>query len=275
MSILLRPICPLKVHRSILFARRFSSLECLNLFHFYILEFSDQAWCEAKSKSEVTLPRVCTVPFLVSEVVSPTDSPAVRPNFDGFGQARRLDTGESDRGYSSTKRARITRSRDEVETRPRANSRRRESNSTTSRPRDKIPSSRKASTEDVSLDWVRLDHERLTLRAQAIANQRRTSVPEAPVVASDPSAGSMALKEVPKTPINPPPSVNVPPVPRESSSQKPSTRRNDALAPNSLNLSEITMSMSDLGSSQNDDSSAMDVDNDDLGAIEDNLLNGR
>ena len=269
MSILLRPICPLKVHRSILFARRFSSLDCLNLFHFYILEFSDQAWCEAKSKSEVTLPRVCTVPFLVSEVVSPTDSPAVRPNFDGFGQARRLDTGESDRGYSSTKRARITRSRDEVETRPRANSRRRESNSTTSRPRDKIPSSRKASTEDVSLDWVRLDHERLTLRAQAIANQRRTATPVASAASSELMSGSRSttsvVEAVPTTPVQRPPSINA--APRESSAQKPEPKRSEALVPSALNLSEITISMSDLGSSQNNDSNAMDVDN-----FEDELL---
>lgn len=236
-----------------------------------ILEFSDQAWCEAKSKSEVTLPRVCTVPFLSSEVVSPTDSPAIRPNFDGYGQARRLDSGDSDRNYNATKRARITRSRDEPDSRARTNSRRRESTSNAPRTREK--SVKKGASDEPSLDWMRLDHERLTLRAQAIANQRRSAVTdETPAVAVVPPRPD-TVPSPPATPHNPPPSVNIPPVPRESSSQKPVTRRNDMLAPSALNLSEITISMSDLGSSQNDDSSAMDVDNTD--DCEDELLNGR
>ena len=244
-------------------------------YNFFILEFSDQAWCEAKSKSETTLPRVCTVPYLSSEVVSPTDAPAVRPNFDGYGQARRLDSGESDRNYNANKRARISRSRDEGDSRSRVNSRRRDSVSRDSAPRSRDkPSTKKSSTDEPSLDWLRLDHERLTLRAQAIANQRRVADNESTPAVASPSSDSKVTPESPVTPFNPPPSVNAPPLPRESSTQKPTVRpRGETLTPSALNLSEITISMSDLGSSQTDDSSAMDVDNAD--EVEDELLNGR
>ena len=217
------------------------------------------------------------MPFLCSEVTSPTDSPAVRPNFDGYGTARRLDSGEGDRGYNTTKRARISRSRDEPETRPRV-SRRRESTSSGSRSRDKTASTKKSSTEDSSLDWLRLDHERLTLRAQAIANQRRSADSGAAVASTEDSSSSKSTSATPKTPVNPPPSINAPPVPRESSSQKPVSRRSEVLTPSALNLSAITMSMSDLGSSQDDGSSAMDVDDNTEGAPddleEDALING-
>ena len=246
-------------------------------FHFLTvyLDFSDQAWCEAKSKAEVTLPRVCTVPYLSSEVVSPTDSPAIRPSFDGYNQARRLDSGETDRNFNANKRARIARSRDETDSRSRVNSRRRDSTSRDATPRSREkPSVKKSSPSEPSLDWLRLDHERLTLRAQAIANQRRVADAESSSSVASSSGVAKESPEPPVTPVNPPPSVNAPPLPRESSSLKPSVRpRSDVLAPSALNLSEITISMSDLGSSQTDDSSAMDVDNAD--EVEDELLNGR
>ena len=212
----------------------------------------------------MTLPRVCATPFLCSEIVSPTDSPAVRPNFDGYGLARRLDNGDSDRSYNQSKRARVSsRARDETESRNRVHVRRRDSVSSSTRSRDKPASSKKSVVEESPLDWMRLDHERLAQRAQAIANQRRVQVNESSVEKS--SVNDSTSIETSRTPLKPPPNSAVPPVSREHSSVKKNVpKRSDILTPSALNLSEITMSMSDLGSSQASDSNAMDIDNSDL-----------
>ena len=212
-------------------------------------------WDEAKSKAEVTLPRVCTVPHLSSETVAPTDAPSVRPSFDGYNLARRLDKGDTDRVYASNKRARdVSRGRDESESRSRSTTRRRESISSTSRGRDRGSTKKSSSPED-PLEWLRLDHERLALRAEAIAKQRKDSANLSAV-----AANTSAISSVPSTPVNPPPSDLPPVISRDHSSAKKSeSRRADSMTPSSLNLSEITISMSDLGSAH-DESSPMDID---------------
>ena len=186
--------------------------------------------------------------------------------------ARRLDAGESDRNYNSNKRARVSsRARDDQDSRNRTHPRRRDSISSSTRARDKTTTSnKKSSASDSPLDWMRLDHERLAQRAQAIANQRRVQDQDTEV--EKPLTEKSDSVEAPRTPSNPPPNSTVPPLTRDQSSMKKSAPRREILTPSSLNLSEITMSFSDLGSSQASDSNAMDVDNPDCNLDEENAL---
>ena len=111
------------------------------------------------------------MPVTATELVPPVDCPAVRPSFDGFSLARRLDSGD-DRNYS--KRPRVARGRDD-DNRGRMTSKRERDSVASSRPRDRSVSRKSVGSIETSsdaLDWIKLDHEKLTKRAQALAKTR-------------------------------------------------------------------------------------------------------
>ena len=202
----------------------------------------------------MTTYRANPVPVTAAELVPPVDCPAVRPSFDGFSLARRLDSSE-DRSYN--KRARVTRGRDD-ENRGRVSSKReRDICSSSSRPRDRSVTRKGSIPADngaAALDWIKLDHEKLAKRAQALAKTRsQIQVPTqnaaSDLVSSSGSTGEardqVQVQTGPRASDNINPVTVKPEVPNFS----PITSRSNQdgsiqLTPSTLNLSSINLNNS-------------------------------
>ena len=192
----------------------------------------------------------------------------MRPSFDGFSLARRLDSND-DRGYN--KRPRASRGRDDDNRGRTASKREREAVTSSSRPRDRSvsrrgPSSGDSSSNSDALDWIKLDHEKLTKRAQALAKTRNQAQVQAQIqdAPSDNSCqpkvqvltGSEQSQTVPNGQHLSEPLSN--PVKKELPPFSPLTSRSNQsgsiqLTPSTLNLSSISLNNSVAGEAMETD----------------------
>ena len=194
-------------------------------------------------------------------MVPPVDCPAIRPSFDGFSLARRLDTSE-DRSYS--KRARVTRGRED-ENRGRVSSKRdRDVGTSSNRPRDRSVTRKGSAPVDngsAALDWIKLDHEKLAKRAQALAKTRnqvqgsvQNSIPALVQNASGEARGQVQVSVGPRISDN----VDSKNVKLEIPNFSPITSRTNPdgsiqLTPSTLNLSSINLNNSTTGEAMETD----------------------
>ena len=218
----------------------------------------------------MTTYRANPVPITATELVPPVDCPAVRPSFDGFSLARRLDSTE-DRSYN--KRARVARGRDE-ESRGRISSKRdRDVGSSSNRPRDRSVARKGSVSADsgtAALDWIKLDHEKLAKRAQALAKTRNQiqDLAQNPALGSSSNSnstgevrGQVQIQKEPQTS-----DVNSRAVKLEVPNFSPITSRSNQdgsiqLTPSTLNLSGINLNNSATGEAMETD----EVENELLG----------
>lgn len=218
-------------------------------------------WSEAVSKAEVTTYRLNPVPVTATELVPPTDCPAVRPSFDGFQLARRLDTGE-ERSYSNSKRARTTRSRDDDSSRGRAVSKRERDTLSTNGGRSRDRSCVKKGPEIVEatstgMDWIKLDHIKLARRAEALA-KTRTQPPDSDQGPSgtgqskSQEGGKNSIEAARHVPSQPETQEVMPPPVSTPVSTRANSGGGSLLTPSTLNLSGISLN--------NSSADAMEID---------------